>query len=164
LKILITGGKSATALKLVKAFDGYQVVLADYGEVPSFTSSAYTLISLGVKNEDTLAHTLLNKCLDEGIDLILPIHHFEIEAVAKAKTLFNEFNIQILLPNREELDQYFDAEDIVKAKDWVVFKSGEIIFASNNEVIPANTEQKNLNGAFYLTKEDKTRKFSLITI
>jgi hypothetical protein len=164
LKILITGGKSATALKLVKAFNGYQVLLADYGEVPSFTSTAYTLISLGEKNEDTLAHTLLNKCLDEGIDLLLPIHHFEIEAVAKAKTLFNEFNIHILLPNVEELDQHFDGISLTKADNWVIFKSGKVIFASNQEAITANTEEKNLNGAFYLTKDDTTFKLNLITI
>jgi len=163
LKILITGGKSATALKLVKAFDIYQVVLADYGEVPSFISKAYSLISLGAKNEDTLAHTLLNKCLDEGIDLLLPIHHFEIEAVAKAKTLFNEFNIQILLPNRKELDQYFNIENSYKADDWVVFRAGEIVFTTNNEVISKDNNQKNLNGAFYLIKDDKTQ-FKLITI
>ncbi|MFI5452711.1 hypothetical protein ACHMWN_11200 [Pedobacter sp. UC225_61] len=163
MKILITGGKSATALKLVKAFDAYQAVLADYGEVPSFISKAYSLISLGAKNEDTLAHTLLNKCLDEGIDLLLPIHHFEIEAVAKAKTLFNEFNIQILLPNREELDHYFNIENICKSDDWAIFKDGEIVFTSNNDAISNDTNQKNLNGAFYLIKDDKT-KFKLVTI
>ncbi|MBB2144436.1 hypothetical protein GM921_02990 [Pedobacter sp. LMG 31464] len=164
MKILITGGNSATALKLVKAFATYQVILADYGEVPSLTSSAYTLISLGEKNEDVLAHTLLNKCLDEGVDLILPIHNFEIEAVVKAETLFNEFNIQVLVPNREELDLYFNIASTLKTGDWVIYKSGEVLFASNSEVIPANNEQKNLNGAFYITKDDTAFKLNLITI
>ncbi|MFD0941674.1 ATP-grasp domain-containing protein [Pedobacter boryungensis] len=163
MKILITGGKSATALKLIKAFGNYQVVLADYAEVPTFTSKAYSLISLGIKNEDTLAHTLLNKCLDEGIDLLLPIHHFEIEAVAKAKTLFNEFNIQLLLPSQEELDQYV-VEEISKVSDWVVLKDGEIIFASNDEVRLSDINNENLSGAFHLTIGNKRVKFSLITI
>lgn len=164
MKILITGGKSATALKLVKAFATYQVVLADYGEVPSFSSTAYTLISLGAKNEDVLAHTLLNTCLDEEIDLILPIHNFEIEAVAKAETLFNEFNIQVLLPSREELDQYFNAAITPKIGDWVIYKSGEVLFTSNGDAIPINNVQKNLNGAFYITNDAATFKLNLITI
>ena len=84
--------------------------------------------------------------------------------MAKARTLFNEFNILVLLPNREELDHYFDTVNVPKADNWAVFKSGEIIFASNDEAIPANAEQKGLNGAFYLKKDDATFKLNLITI
>lgn len=100
MKILITGGKSTTALKMLKSFDQHQLILADYGEVPLLFSKNYKLISLGEKNEDTLAHTLLNYCLNEGVDAVLPIEPFELEAVLKAEVLFNEFNIEVLRPNQ----------------------------------------------------------------
>ncbi|MES2418101.1 MAG: hypothetical protein V4541_07915 [Bacteroidota bacterium] len=99
MKILITGGKSAAAFKLLKDFNQYEVVLADYGEVPAMVSKNYKLISLGTKNEEVLVHTLLKHCLNEGVDAILPTELFEIEALLKAKILFDEFNIEILLPN-----------------------------------------------------------------
>ena len=93
MKILLTGGKSAVALKLLKAFTNYKVVLADYGDVPLFATKDYELISLGIKNEEVLAHTLLNNCLNEGVDAILPIHSFEIEALAKAEVLLSLIHI-----------------------------------------------------------------------
>ena len=101
MKILITGGKSAVALKVLKAFEQHEVIVADYGEVPSFSSSKYQLISLGEKNEDIIAHVLLNYCLDHGVDALVPLHEFEIEPIAKSKILFNEFNVSVLLPDEK---------------------------------------------------------------
>ncbi|TKC06604.1 hypothetical protein FA048_15470 [Pedobacter polaris] len=160
MKILITGGTSATALKLLKAFKDHQVILADYGDVPSFSSSAYTLISLGVRNDDTLAHTLLNNCLDQSVDAILPIQNFEIEAVVKSEVLFNEFNIDLLLPKREYLDDYFKLNSEISI-DFVVFEHGEVTFSTGeNELIIAQGRERNLSGAYYFNSTE----LSLITI
>ncbi len=162
LKILITGGNSSTALKLLKAFKAYNVILADYGDVPSFSSTNYHFKTLGVKNEDTIAHTLLNNCLDEGIDVILPLHNFEIEAVAKAEILFNEFNIEVLLPKADDLGRYLNGH---KANDWAVFKNGEVVFITNaDESIIANGNAEQLNGVFYFNHEDENLVCNLITV
>lgn len=98
MKILITGGKSVQALKLVAAYENDTVLLADYGEVPSFPSAKYQFLSLGERNDDVIAHNLLNYCLDLEVDAIVPLHAFEIDQVAKAAVLFEEFNIQVLIP------------------------------------------------------------------
>lgn len=162
LKILITGGNSSTALKLLKAFKDDEVILADYGDVPSFSLPNYQFKTLGVKNEDTIAHTLLNNCLDEGVDVILPLHKFEIEAVAKADILFNEFNIEVLLPKADDLHQYLNGG---KADDWLVFKNGEIIFTTNaNESAIAYGNDKQLNGVFYFKEENQGLVLSLTTV
>jgi hypothetical protein len=162
LKILITGGNSSTALKLLKAFKDDNIILADYGDVPSFSSTNYHFKTLGVKNEDTIAHTLLNNCLDEGIDAILPLHAFEIEAVAKAGILFNEFNIEVLLPKADDLHQYLNGS---KTDDWVVFKNGETIFLTNdNKSAIAYGNGKQLNGVFYFKGDEENLVLNLITV
>lgn len=162
MKILITGGNSAVALKLLKAFTQYEVVLADYGDVPMFATKDYKLISLGIKNEDVLAHTLLNNCLDEGVDAILPLHNFEIEALAKSDVLFSEFNISLLLPNVFELSKYFVAGQNAKSENWAIFNDGALIFSSSiNAELTELAQDKKLNGAFYLTSETG---FNLLTI
>jgi len=162
LKILITGGNSSTALKLLKAFKDDEVILADYGDVPSFSSPKYQFKTLGIKNEDTIAHTLLNNCLDESVDVILPLHNFEIEAVAKAEILFNEFNIEVLLPKTDDLHQYLNGS---KTDEWVVFKNGEVIFITNaDESIIAYGNAKQLNGVFYFNGDDENLVLNLITI
>ena len=161
LKVLITGGKSALALKMLKAFAKHQVVLADYGEMPN--SSRF--ISLGEKNEDIIAHNLLNNCLDEGVDMILPLHTFEISATAKAKVLFNEFNIEVLLPNDGDLNTYFDQQTILKHEHWAVFRRAEILFASMADEKLVNFGKANcLNGAFYVNYDNTLANLKLITI
>ncbi len=161
MKILITGGKSSVALKLLKAFTGYEIVLADYGEVPSFSSTAYQLISLGPKNEDVLAHNLLNHCLNEGVDLVLPLHEVELGAVAKAAILFKEFDIDVLLPNDADLSTYQLSE---KSPNWVVFNKGEVIFTTQaSETRFEQAKIASLSGAYYCIEEPASI-LSLITI
>ena len=163
MKILITGGKSAVALKLLKAFEGHSVVLADYGEVPSFPSTAFQFISLGEKNEDTLAHTLLNNCLDQNIDVILPLHHFEILAMAKANILFNEFNVSILLPAVTAIEKYTATVD--NKKNWVVYNNGVVVYDTmQSELLRTYGREHDLSGAFYTKIDEITVKLELITI
>ncbi len=163
MKILITGGKSAVALKLLKAFEGHSVVLADYGEVPSLSSNAFQFISLGEKNEDTLAHTLLNNCLDQNIDVILPLHHFEILAIAKANILFNEFNVSILLPAVTAIEKYTATVD--NKKDWIIYNDGMVVYDTmQSELLKTYGREHDLSGAFYATVNEITVKLELITI
>lgn len=165
MKILITGGKSALALKVLKAFAQHEVVLADYGEVPSFSAVNYKFISLGERNDDTIAHLLLNSCLDEVVDAVLPLQAFEILPVAKAQVLFAEFAIRTLLPNIEDLGIYFNAQTAVKMADWVAFVDGDILFAtnSNTELITLGKNGR-LNGIYYFNNNMPVANLMLFTI
>jgi len=163
LKVLITGGKSATALKLLKAFVRDEVVLADYGDVPALSSANYQLISLGQKNEEILAHNLLNVCLDNNIDVILPLHYFEIESLAKAGILFNEFNVTIVLPHMNTYQGYLN-KTLAKT-NWVIYNNGKVIFSTQEAAqIIAHGKKHNLSGAFYFELLEEELKLGLITI
>ena len=91
MKILITGGKTVLALKLIKAFDGEEILLGDYGEMPSIATNSYSFVELGQWNADILAHNLLTKCLDKGVDILLPLYEAEIIALSKSLVLFFRF-------------------------------------------------------------------------
>lgn len=147
MKTLITGGKSAQALKLLKAFTGDQVILADYGEAPSFSSAQYQFISLGEKNEETIAHNLLTACLDQGTDRLIPLHIFELEAVVRSLILFEEFNIHVLLPDINSFPLY-KLSGAVNTQNWAVFDKGELLYASAGTVLTGTAE--GLNGVFYM--------------
>jgi hypothetical protein len=150
---------------MTKAFAAHQIVLADYGEMPNFLSSSYTFISLGEKNEDTIAHTLLNYCLNEEIDLILPLHTFEIVAVAKAKVLFSEFNVDSILPADVDLPSYFNAKGNQKFVQWSLFRNGDALFMSSaNERLVEFAKTANLSGAFYFNDASTVANLTLITI
>ncbi len=159
LKILITGGNNAKTLKLLKAFPGHFVLLADYGDVPGILTENYGFASLGAVNKDSIAHILLNFCITESIDSIIPLHDYEIEPLAKSAVLFNEYGIQVLLPSLEKVGDYINT-DAVKYNDFAVFIHGELIFTTN-KIMPDNIEV-DLNGIFGFN--DDTTNFKLFTI
>ncbi|MET3113234.1 hypothetical protein AAKU52_000956 [Pedobacter sp. CG_S7] len=166
MKVLITGGNSASSYKILKAFEGSQILLADYGEIPVFNAGNYQFISLGEKNDDTIAHHLLNVCLDHGVDLFLPLHEFEITAVSKAIILFEEFNIQVLLPEQAALPLYFHSqEDVRKGHNWGVFVKGVLTFspAPNDALVEIGIE-KGLNGVFFVSPKPEELTVILFTI
>jgi hypothetical protein len=165
LKILITGGKSAAALKLLKAFPGQEIVLADYGDIPSFASANYTFITLGQVN-DAIAHNILNICLDYGIDMLLPIHEFEINPIAKSKILFQEFNIQVLLPEQTDILKYFyPQQDIHPGLSWYYFLDGALQFPDNaSQTVIELGREKELNGVFYIPDDPEGLTAILFTI
>lgn len=164
MKTLITGGKSAQALKLLKAFSGDEVILADYGDMPSFVSAQYQLMDLGERNDDTIAHTLLSACLDQEVNRLLPLYGFELEAVIKSAILFEEFGIHILLPEIAGFQPYFDRIPSDK-KDWAVFDQGSLVYATSlhDDLLQAGEEQQ-LNGAFYVADVGGQLEVSLFKI
>lgn len=156
MKIIITGGKSAQSFKLLKAFTHDQVLLADYGEAPSFSSGPYAFISLGEQNDEVIAHNLLSTCLDHDADYLLPLHSSEIEALASSVTLFEEFNIHILLPAAGILPLYYK-KGYPKSNHWAVYDKGELVYTSAPR-LPV-TEHK-LSGVFYV-EENVTTLFTI---
>ncbi|MNK55032.1 carbamoyl phosphate synthase-like protein [compost metagenome] len=152
MKILITGGKTATALKLIKAFNNAEIILGDYGDMPNISTSSYSFAELGKWNADILAHNLLTKCLDNGVDLLLPLYEAEITALSKSLVLFDEFGIKVLVPKNPQLNPQ-------KFKDWCVFENGELIYSSVDIEID---EKISLNGAY--TVEAETKELALISI
>jgi len=164
LKTLITGGKSAQALKILKAFTADQVLLGDYGDMPSFASAQYQFVSLGERNDETIAHTLLNACLDQEADRLLPLYQFELEAVMRSAILFEEFNIHVLLPDLISFPHYL-ADTVADKLNWAVFDKGELLYAT----MPAADfsvlgKEKALNGVFYMNEDNNKQKQTLFTI
>jgi len=158
LKILITGGNNAKTLKLLKAFPGHFILFADYGDVPGMVTDNYALTSLGELNRDSIAHILLNFCITEAIDSIIPLHYFEIEPMAKAAVLFGEYGIDVLLPPLESLDDYLNSEKTSNA-DFGVFVKGECIYSSG---LKSNVEFPDiLNGVFTLNNANDYKLFTV---
>ena len=152
MKILITGGKTATALKLIEAFDQASIILGDYGDAPSIKVNTYEFAGLGPWNAEVLAHNLLTKCLDYGVDMLLPLYEAEIKAVSKSLLLFEEFGLKVLLPENPQLSSS-------KFKDWSIFAEGKVLYTSVDIQIE---NSDGLNGAYSFDVE--TASFVLISI
>jgi len=143
----------------MKAFPSHFVLLADYGDVPGIVTENYAFSSLGILNKDSIAHILLNFCITEGIDCIIPLHQYEVEPIAKSAVLFGEYGIQVLLPDASLMAEYLDLEQNT-FQNFAVFVAGECVFASGKEIF-VRTEEK-LNGVFgYNVADDELKLFTI---
>lgn len=159
MNILVTGGKNAKVLKLLKAFPEDFIVFADYGEVPEVATSTYRFASLGEKNEQSIAHVFLDFCLSESIEMIVPTHGFEIEQMAKASQLFAEYDIKILLPDVNELKLYLKKTYFLNPS-FLIVNEGKVIFSSTENII--TSLPANLSGVFELQSETGKLKLFLV--
>ncbi|WP_029288323.1 hypothetical protein [Pedobacter sp. R20-19] len=159
MKILITGGNSAKALKLLKAFPSHFILLADYGDVPGVITENYAFTSLGLLNKDSIAHLLLNFCITESIDSIIPLHDYEVEPLAKSAVLFGEYGIQVLTP-QPELINFFRSDEKNTFKNFAVFIHGECVYSSGGEIFIRREDE--LNGVFgYNSPDDELKLFTV---
>jgi len=143
----------------MKAFPSHFVLLADYGDVPSIFTENYAFKSLGDFNHDSIAHILLNFGITEAVDCIIPLHDNEIDSLAKAAVLFDEYGIQILTPPADVLSQYLSGEKNTY-QNFAVFIKGECIFASGKEIFVKHDEE--FNGIFgYNNAHDALKLFTL---
>lgn len=152
---MITGGKSAIALSVMKAFANWNILLADYGEIPDINMPHFEFVSLGSKNTEVTAHNLLSKCLDSKADTLLPLYDFEQEAVAVSKQLFEEFGIRVLAPSPGDLEHLQNTEPAVK--NWTLLDNGKPVFST-----AAGKSIANVSGAYFTDKQGNLLK--LLTV
>lgn len=130
----------------MKAFPGHFVLLADYGDVPGIITENYAFATLGLLNKDSIAHILLNFCITEAIDCIIPLHDYEVEPLAKSAVLFGEYGIQVLLPDADVITHYI-GEEKVNYQNFGVFIHGDCIFSSESKPV-AEKLSANFNGVY----------------
>ena len=143
----------------MKAFPSHFVLLADYGDVPGIVTENYAFSSLGQLNKDSIAHILLNFCITEAIDCIIPLQHYELEPLAKSAVLFSEYGIQVLLPDADVIAEYLTEEKLTY-QNFAVFIHGDRIFSTNDSLIPTNVSPK-LNGVFGYNDADDLKLFTI---
>ncbi len=158
MKILITGGKTLTALKLIQAFANSEIILGDYGEVPLISSETYRFAGLDLWNEEIVAHHLLTKCLDLGVDALLPLYEGEVVAVVKSLLLFQEYGINVLVPKPSV---HFSTS--ASGKNICLFQCGELQYTNLNEIAEIiDFANDTLHGAYNF--DVLTKEFALIQL
>ncbi|MGO1596192.1 MAG: hypothetical protein ACTHZ1_02925 [Sphingobacterium sp.] len=103
-KLLITSGTSSLAQRVGNILqERFKLFFATSETVPQFLENRFRKIPKGP--DPTFAHELLTFCLDHQINLLLPLELSEIQSLSEAKKLFEEYGIQVLCPDREELEE-----------------------------------------------------------
>ncbi|MDT3401639.1 hypothetical protein [Mucilaginibacter terrae] len=96
---LITAASSARAYQLKNQLALPNVLLGDFEDLPQVMLKAGTMIKLPPPSSETYPHQMLALCLDHGIDTVYLLHAEEMNALAPATLLFDEYGITLNAPH-----------------------------------------------------------------
>jgi hypothetical protein len=97
VSILITAANSAPAYKLKSLLNGDNLIMGDHMDLPDFMLKPGKLIRLPDPKSASYTHEMLTLCLDMGVEKLYLFRQTEIDLLLQAETLFNEYNIKILV-------------------------------------------------------------------
>ena len=97
MPVLITAGLSPEAYRLQRILDIKDVVFADVSTIPKIPNSRS--IVLPPHRSSSFVHEMLKSCLDLGITRVYPLNLGEVIELSKARTLFSEYNIFLIIPS-----------------------------------------------------------------
>ncbi|SKB33559.1 ATP-grasp domain-containing protein [Daejeonella lutea] len=173
MPVLITAGLSPESYRLERILgeartekretrsgerDAQPVVFADVSELPQLPGK--TSLVIPHYDSPSFVHETLKACLDLGITKVYPLRIGEIRELAKARDLFDEYQIRLMIPSNEWLD---------KKANKVAQKAGEISVLDGGMLVAGvavgnDMQLKNETGVFSrATKEQKT-EYSLYLV
>lgn len=115
-KILITAANSAKAYQLAHFLNKEEIIFADSKNQDFLVPD---------ENRSSYAHELLSLCLDNQIQEVYPLKTKEIKALAEAKVLFKEYDIEVCISNLLNLHKINNLKDtgFYAAADYSVASS-----------------------------------------
>lgn len=136
-KILLTSALSSLGLRVSKLLsDKFELVLASSTEIPSLLKENY--FPLVEASHLSFSHIVLSLAMDNNCHFILPLEQSEIVALSESTTLFEEYGITILAPNREQLSEVNVLKNPSKQFDLVLLSNGEDLISSRSFKLRAN--------------------------
>ncbi|HWK99218.1 MAG TPA: hypothetical protein VNQ55_04700 [Parapedobacter sp.] len=105
-RVLITQGIRPLAQRVGKLLQGqYEVKFGSAEEVPQVLLQRGNYIQFPGVNTVAFEHELLRICLDNGIDVLIPLGEKEIGLLARAQQLFAEYDIAIWIPDATQSEK-----------------------------------------------------------
>ncbi len=101
MPVLITAGLSPEAYRLKRILNIKEVVFADQSPLPRIPGNDSLVIPS--YTSPSFVHEVLKGCLDLGITKIYPLKPGEVIELSKARYLFLEYNVMLIIPSDDWL-------------------------------------------------------------
>ncbi|MDM1294921.1 hypothetical protein HX021_11575 [Sphingobacterium sp. N143] len=125
-KILITFGTRPLAMRIAKKLsDHFEVLYASSEEIPDLLLKSANYVKIPKGLLPTYAHEILKLSLDRQVDYVLPLGGFELSPLAEAKVLFEEYQISVLVPDKDILDTLPIIENPPADLSYTLLSKGE---------------------------------------
>ena len=127
MPVLITAGLSPEAYRLQRILDIKDVVFSDETALPQIPNSLS--IVLPPHTSSSFVHEMLKSCLDLGITRVYPLNLGEVMELTKARTLFSEYDIFLIIPSDLWL-QINIRSNSLKGENVTVLEHGVVVAGS----------------------------------
>ncbi len=117
MPVLITAGLSPEAWRLHRVLDMKEVVFADESQLPHIPG--IMSVVLPPCNSASYIHETLKACLDHNINCVYPLKRGEIMELSKARALYSEYSISLMIPS----------------DDWLRNNPGQVMSKGDNIVV-----------------------------
>jgi hypothetical protein len=158
MPVLITAGLSPEAYRLQRILDVKDVVFADVTELPPIPNSLS--IVLPPHTSPSFVHEMLKSCLDHGISHVYPLNLGEVIELSKARALFSEYGVFLIIPSDLWLQSNF-RHNPLKNGDVTVIEQGVQVAGS---MLPDNHLLNNENGIFKWATINQKTEYSLYVV
>lgn len=99
LNILITAAASVQAYILEKNLDqGQNIFFADSADLPEVMLQKKKFVKIPDAGSPSFAHEFLTCCLDLSVNVVFVLRKSELEVLAEARQLFDEYGIRLMIP------------------------------------------------------------------
>ncbi len=132
MKVMISGAQHLAAFKIQNKLKAkFEVLLGDYGDVPTIGGQESPIISLGDFQEHTLAHQILKRCLDLDIQMYIPLYQKEWAALERSRLLFAEYGISLICPDISIASKLKKSS---KFQDFLLINEGICLFSTLDKI------------------------------
>lgn len=157
MPVLITCGLSPEAYRLQRILNTEDIVFADKTSLPLFSSKPSFV--LPACTSSSFVHEMLKSCLDHKITHVYPLNKGEILELSKARDLFLEYDIILMIPTDNWLKDW-NEQIVVKGENITVLENGRVLAGSDFMVDVLKEE----TGVFTWATRDHNLEYSLYLV
>ena len=107
MSILITAAATAYAYQIERLLSQTgELVFGDSGELPAVLLKSRKFMMIPDAKSPSFTHEFLKACLDQNVEMVLPLRRAELKALSEARTLFEEYGIRLIVPALPALEKY----------------------------------------------------------
>ena len=151
MPVLITAGLSPQAHRLQRILNAKEVIFADGSPLPQIPGTHS--ITLPHFNSPSFIHEILKAALDNDIQTIYSLKRGEVLELSKARALFAEYNVNLIIPSAGWLANNLNSSGNTNVGNIVVLENG-ILKAGN--LGPGQYFTEDTGIFWWATKEQKT--------
>ncbi len=158
MPVLITAGLSPEAYRLQRILNAKDVVFADASQLPQIPGTRSVV--LPAADSPSFVHEALKACLDLDITTVYPLKRAEVVELAKARELFFEYNISLMIPSDNWL-QDTNSPKTGKAEQVSVLENGSLIAGDS---LPEDSSITDETGVFCWASHGQRTEYSLYLV